>query len=216
MELRQIMGGGFSKDTSFGLVLEKLKLLYGAVGSVDEKQLLERHFANLEYVNVGCLSNLSAAHWDQDDPYEMGGDHCFLVGGNWRLINALSEVIPIFYERLSKLSNMEAMVYFSLNVSLSDPIQSACTKWDVDPFSFGSYSNVSVGSSGGDYDILAENVRNRLFFAGEATIRQYPTTMHGAFLRGLREASHIYKLTHVPHDHHRKTRLRTLDQSMIC
>ncbi|MCI52818.1 lysine-specific histone demethylase-like protein, partial [Trifolium medium] len=27
----------------------------------------------------------------------MGGDHCFLAGGNWRLIKAMCEGVPIFY-----------------------------------------------------------------------------------------------------------------------
>ncbi|ONK65968.1 uncharacterized protein A4U43_C06F2830 [Asparagus officinalis] len=72
-----------------------------------------------------------------------------------------------------------------------DPIQTVCTKWGSDPLSRGSYSHVRVGSSGKDYDILAENIGGRLFFAGEATTRQYPATMHGAFLSGLREAASI-------------------------
>ncbi|XP_061367201.1 lysine-specific histone demethylase 1 homolog 2 [Gastrolobium bilobum] len=338
MEMRQIMGG-FASDTSLGSVLEKLKLLYFVAQSNDEKQLLDWHLANLEYANAGCLSNLSAAYWDQDDPYEMGGDHCFLAGGNWRLIKALCEGVPIFYgktvntirygnegveviagdqvfqadfalctvplgvlkrkaisfepelpskklaaiERLGfGLLNKVAMVfpyvfwgedldtfgclneyshqrgefflfysyhtvsggpalvalvageaaqmfestdpsillqrvlttlrgiYHPKGIIVPDPIQSICTRWGSDPLSYGSYSHVSVQSSGSDYDILAENVGNRLFFAGEATTRQYPATMHGAFLSGLREASRIYQSARARQNYSRKSILKNI------
>ncbi|XVE50377.1 hypothetical protein DITRI_Ditri01bG0157900 [Diplodiscus trichospermus] len=323
VELRKIMGG-FANHISLGSVLEKLRQLYAAARSTEERQLLEWHLANLEYANAGCLSDLSAAYWDQDDPYEMGGDHCFLAGGNWRLIKALCDGIPIIYgktveairygnegvevvagdqafradmvlctvplgvlkrrtikfepelpqrklaaiERLGfGLLNKVAMIfphvfwgedldtfgclndtsdnrgefflfysyhtvsggpvlialvageaaqtfertdpslllhrvlsklrgiYGPKGVDVPDPIQTICTRWGSDPLSYGSYSHVRVQSSGCDYDILAESVGNRLFFAGEATTRQYPATMHGAYLSGLREASRILRAT---------------------
>ncbi|XP_057464653.1 lysine-specific histone demethylase 1 homolog 2-like isoform X1 [Actinidia eriantha] len=322
-ELRQIMGG-FANDISLGSVLETLQQLYAVARTTEERQLLDWHFANLEYANAGCLTNLSAAYWDQDDPYEMGGDHCFLAGGNWRLIKALSEGVPIFFgktvhsikygnegvevvagdqvfradmvlctvplgvlkkrsirfepelperklaaiERLGfGLLNKVAMVfpyvfwgddldtfgclseyshrrgefflfysyhtvsggpvlialvagdaaqsfectdpstllhhvlsilrgiYDPKSIDVPNPIQTICTRWGSDPLSYGSYSHVRVRSSGSDYDILAESLGSRLFFAGEATNRQYPATMHGAFLSGLREASCIFRAT---------------------
>lgn len=98
-ELRKIMGG-FATNISLGSVLETLRQLYAVARTSQEKQLLDWHLANLEYANAGCLSDLSAAYWDQDDPYEMGGDHCFLAGGNWRLIKALCEGVPIFYDKV--------------------------------------------------------------------------------------------------------------------
>ncbi|XP_010060514.2 lysine-specific histone demethylase 1 homolog 2 [Eucalyptus grandis] len=319
MELRQIKHG-FGHDISLGTVLETLRQLYGVAKSKEEMQLLDWHFANLEYANAGCLSNLSAAYWDQDDPYEMSGDHCFLAGGNGRLVKALSDGVPIFYNKIvnmirynddgveviagnqvfqadavlctvplgvlkkrtitfepelppRKLEAIERLGFGLLNkvamvfpyvfwgedldtfgclseegqnrgefflfysyhtvsggpvlialvageaaqafeymdpctslsrvlsilkgiyrpkgIDVPHPIQSICTRWGSDPLSYGSYSHVRVNSSGRDYDILGESVGNRLFFAGEATSRQYPASMHGAFLSGLKEASHI-------------------------
>lgn len=87
--------------------------------------------------------------------------------------------------------NGNAGIYRPRGIEVPDPIQTICTKWGGDPLCHGSYSHIRVGSSGRDYDILAESVSGSLFFAGEATNRQYPATMHGAFLSGLREASRI-------------------------
>lgn len=88
---------------------------------------------------------------------------------------------------------------------MPNPIQSICTRWGSDPFSYGSYSHVPVQSSGSDYDILAESVGGRLYFAGEATIRQHPATMHGAYLSGLREASNILLATKARQSNARKS-----------
>ncbi|KAD2804794.1 hypothetical protein E3N88_38171 [Mikania micrantha] len=320
-KLRQLMGE-VSQDVSLGAALETFWQVDGGPANPEEMSLFNWHLANLEYANAGLLSKLSLAFWDQDDPYDMGGDHCFLPGGNGRLVQALAENVPILYEKTvngirygsdgvqvvvsggqvfdgdialctvplgvlksgsikftpelpqRKLDGIKRLGFGLLNkvamlfphlfwgtdldmfghlsddpsrrgefflfysyatvaggpvlmalvageaahsfeymaptdavkrvlqilrgiyepqgIQVPEPIQTVCTRWGCDPFSLGSYSNVAVGSSGDDYDILAESVGDgRLFFAGEATTRRYPATMHGAFLSGLREAANI-------------------------
>ncbi|XP_061986575.1 protein FLOWERING LOCUS D-like isoform X1 [Populus nigra] len=318
--LRQLMGD-VSVDVSLGAALETFRQVYEDAVNKEEINLFNWHCANLEYANAGLLSKLSLAFWDQDDPYDMGGDHCFLPGGNGRLVQALAENVPILYEKTvhtvrygsdgvrviagsqvfegdmvlctvplgvlksgsikfipelpqRKLDGIKRLGYGLLNkvamlfpcvfwetdldtfghltdntssrgefflfysyatvaggpvlialvageaahtfesmpptdavtqviqilkgiyepqgITVPEPIQTICTRWGSDPFTLGSYSNVAVGASGDDYDILAESVGDgRLFFAGEATMRRYPATMHGAFLSGLREAANI-------------------------
>ncbi|KPI94121.1 hypothetical protein RR46_06572 [Papilio xuthus] len=91
------------------------------------------------------------------------------------------------------------------HAAVPQPKECVVTRWRADPFARGSYSFVAVGSSGTDYDLLAAPVPgapgdNRLFFAGEHTMRNYPATVHGAFLSGLREAGRLADLLlpHVP------------------
>ncbi|CAO2812716.1 unnamed protein product [Amaranthus hypochondriacus] len=323
-KLRQVMMEEMKcVDVSLGTALEAFRKVFNVGDDPQEKMLLNWHLANLEYANASLLSHLSMAFWDQDDPYEMGGDHCFIPGGNERFIRALAEDLPIFYNRvvdsirygddgvlvyaggqefradmvlctvplgvlkrgdiefvpplpkkkrdaidrlgfglLNKVAMLfpynfwggeldtfghlsedpsrrgefflfysyssvsggpllvalvagEAAIEFEKSspvksvervmeilrgifhpkgVDVPDPVQAVCTRWGQDRFTYGSYSYVASGSSGDDYDILAESIGNgRVFFAGEATNRQYPATMHGAFLSGMREAANILK-----------------------
>ncbi|KAL2231473.1 UNVERIFIED_CONTAM: Lysine-specific histone demethylase 1 [Sesamum indicum] len=323
-KLRQgIMDEIRSVDISLGTALEAFRRVYKVAEEPLERMLLDWHLANLEYANATLMSNLSMAFWDQDDPYEMGGDHCFIPGGNERLIRALAEDLPIFYdhpvesvrygsdgvlvyaggkeyqsdmvlctvplgvlkkgeiefvpelpqrkkdaigrlgfgllnkvailfpydfwggeidtfghltedpnmrgefflfysyssvaggpllvalvageaavkfERMSPIESVSRVleilkgIFSPKGIAVPDPVQAVCTRWGQDQFSYGSYSYVAIGASGDDYDILAENVADRVFFAGEATNKQYPATMHGAFLSGMREAAHIMRV----------------------
>ncbi|MCT7983794.1 FAD-dependent oxidoreductase [Laspinema sp. A4] len=76
---------------------------------------------------------------------------------------------------------------------IPEPESMMVTRWSQDPFAFGSYSHIAVGGESSDRDILAEPIGDRLFFAGEATSRDYPATVHGAYLSGIREAKRLVK-----------------------
>ena len=81
--------------------------------------------------------------------------------------------------------------------AVPEPVHAHVTRWRQDEFARGSYSYVSVNASGDDYDELAKPITlegattPQLFFAGEHTNRNYPATVHGAMLSGLREAGRI-------------------------
>jgi monoamine oxidase len=99
--------------------------------------------------------------------------------------------------QLEKLDD-ETIIYRTMEVlrklfgsNIPNPVASKITRWAQDPFSYGSYSYIPVGASDKDYDILAESVDNKIFFAGEATHRQHPASVHGAYLSGIRAAEEI-------------------------
>jgi len=71
------------------------------------------------------------------------------------------------------------------------PTKAVMTSWNTDPFALGSYPHIPMGASAKDMEALAEPVAGRLFFAGDATIRQHASTVHGAHLSGLREAKRV-------------------------
>lgn len=68
---------------------------------------------------------------------------------------------------------------------IPEPEGMLVTRWGKDPFAFGAYSHIPPFASGEDYDALFEPVDDVLYFAGEATSREYPSTVHGAYLSGV-------------------------------
>src|SRR5271155_1099870 len=75
--------------------------------------------------------------------------------------------------------------------SLPRPVQAIVSRWRQDPFARGSYSFIGPEATGKDYDTLGEPVDQKVFFAGEATCRTHPATVHGAYMSGLRAASQV-------------------------
>lgn len=51
---------------------------------------MDWHLANLEFANSTELDNLSLLHWDQDDAYELAGDHCIIQGGFGQILDVLT------------------------------------------------------------------------------------------------------------------------------
>jgi len=79
-------------------------------------------------------------------------------------------------------------------LTIPSPTAIRVTRWHRDPYARGAYSYIPVGGRGEDYEAMAEPVGERLLFAGEATIRAYPGTVHGAYLSGIREARRLLRV----------------------
>ncbi len=65
------------------------------------------------------------------------------------------------------------------------------SRWGADPWAGGSYSYLGIGADADDRVTLGEPVSNTLFFAGEATHRDDPASVHGAWWSGLRAAKEV-------------------------
>ncbi len=71
------------------------------------------------------------------------------------------------------------------------PVGHVITRWRSDPFAFGSYSFLAKGSTPADRSVIAEPLDGTVFFAGEAVHRDFPATVHGAYLSGLDAADAV-------------------------
>ena len=98
--------------------------------------------------------------------------------------------------RLERLSDLEVVARAVAALSnmygeVPPPTDARVTRWRSDPWTHGSYSYVPAGFSFAEHAALGEPVNDKVFFAGEATSDDYPATVHGAFLSGVRAARRI-------------------------
>ncbi len=78
--------------------------------------------------------------------------------------------------------------------SVPNPVRMLRTRWNTNENAYGAYSFTAVDTAMQHFEDLAESVDDKLFFAGEHTEVDYFSTVHGAYLSGLREAEKIMDL----------------------
>ncbi|MEM8592898.1 MAG: FAD-dependent oxidoreductase [Pseudomonadota bacterium] len=91
---------------------------------------------------------------------------------------------------LSSTAALAAPALLKASRSLGFSGNYAITRWRSDPLSGGSYSFLSRGAESAQRGDLAAPL-GPLFFAGEATTSDHPSTVHGALLSGRRAADEI-------------------------
>jgi len=108
---------------------------------------------------------------------------CFNSGKYAREVEALSD-----QETVAKMMQTLRGVF---GKGIPEPSDALITRWSKDPYTFGSYSYMSVGSTPDDVVALAESIDDVVFFAGEATNEDYAGSVHGAILAGRRAAEEL-------------------------
>ena len=86
------------------------------------------------------------------------------------------------------VEHLRAVFGSSITSCLSDRV--ITTTWQGDPWTLGAYSAARPGQAH-QRAVLARPVDDRLFFAGEATSREFFCTCHGAYLTGQRAMGEI-------------------------
>jgi monoamine oxidase len=93
------------------------------------------------------------------------------------------------------IEDMMAALRDMFGNDIPNPVAHQFTRWSSDPMSYGSYSFNATGSNNGDRRALAREIGRQVFWAGEATHWDYPGTVHGAYLSGLRAAQALIRLS---------------------
>jgi monoamine oxidase len=138
--------------------------------------------ADVDWVDfLGPVENL----WGDWTSYLPATGQPLIVGFNAARV---ADEVEGWDDRETTASAMEALRTM-FGSAVPDPLGSQISRWRQDPFARGAYSFQAVGASRKDRKALSgADWEGRLLFAGEATSRDQPATVHGALLTG-REAA---------------------------
>jgi monoamine oxidase len=120
------------------------------------------------------------------------------------LIGFTSGAMAREIERLSDeevVSRVMGNLRTTFGADIPVPSVTRVTRWGADPYAYGSYSFLPVGATVRDRDQLAQPVAGTLYFAGEATHRDDPATVHGAYWSGERAARQLIGAIPQPGSH---------------
>jgi monoamine oxidase len=176
-------------------------------GSVNfAPDLPQQKLASLKKLRMGVLNKLflrfAECFWPPEKDWleYMGSPHWGIWFNSFKYTHV---PILIGFDNGTKAASLEILpdqeivasamkvLYRAFGSAIPAPAAWRTTRWASDPFSVGSYSHTPPGADSLDYDVLAQPVDGRLFFAGEATHRSHYGTAHGAFLSGARAARQI-------------------------
>ncbi|MCU0482642.1 MAG: FAD-dependent oxidoreductase [Anaerolineae bacterium] len=181
-------------------VLKQNKIAFSPTLPTDKQTAINR-------LGMGALNKVyllfSDVFWDEETPFFTVNDAsvrfldwlnfypitgkpilmAFYSGRNQADIEAMDET-AIIDEALAVLDNL----FDGVEEAYVDGI---VTRWGKDPFAYGSYSSYAVGSVPDDREALARPLDGVLYFAGEATRTDHPSTVHGAVMSGYAVADMI-------------------------
>lgn len=164
------------------------------------------HFSS-PFWQPGTLGNLKFAR--DDDDFKIGNHWSYRINGFEEVENnpnVIQAWVSGAETQQLELDDDNAILdgctrilrQFTGDPSIPRPDSVLKTNWCTNPFIRGSYSFPTTKSLADDYETIADPLPNkyepRLLFAGEATIRGYFSTVHGARASGMREAERIIKL----------------------
>jgi monoamine oxidase len=94
----------------------------------------------------------------------------------------------------AEASDATASASGSLTTSVPTPKVMLRTSWSTDEFARGAYSYLAVGATPEMREVLAAPLGDRVFFAGEATASDHPSTVHGAQASGRRVVDEVIEV----------------------